>query len=169
MRTPLTAVALVLSTVTPATKIGCKVVLKPVDDERQFCGPVNAQRPAMLGSSTLARSAEISPDSAVSAVLRTCASASIAARSAVASGIGTQVTVLPLGLDDCIACPGGQPLTGCAWTACTPSKAAAPTANAHMRILISVHPLQLVDDTNIPVSGHFRLPEIVVCAPSHAR
>src|SRR5688572_29670515 len=145
MRTPLTAVELVASTVTPATKIGFKVALKPVDDERQCCGPVNAQRPAMLGSSTFARSWEISPESTVSALLRVCASASIAPRSAAVSGIGTQVTVLPLGLDDCIACPAGQPFNSCAWVACTPSKAAAATANAYMRTSIWVPPFKLLN------------------------
>jgi len=61
--------------------------VEPVDDERQFRGPVNAQRPAMLGSSIFARSSEISPESAVSALLRACASASIARCSAAARAL----------------------------------------------------------------------------------
>src|SRR5688572_394050 len=89
-------------------KFGCRVVLKPVDDERQFCGPVNTQRPAMFGSSTFARRSDTSPESAVSALLRACASALTAACSAAVSGIGTQVTVLPLGLDDCVGCQGSR-------------------------------------------------------------
>src|SRR5688572_21361306 len=115
---------------------GLKFSLKPVLDCRQLVVPLIAQRPTMLASVSWPTMLRIFSSMAC----RAAASACSAACSAAPSAIGTHLILRPLGSDDCIACPAGQPFTGCAATLCAPS-ARAIAANVLPQTLLMFPPL----------------------------
>src|SRR5687767_8250862 len=106
--------------------------VKPVLDCRQLVVPLIAQRPTMLASVSWPSILRIFSSPARRAAISAC--------SAAPSPIGTQVILRPLGSDDCIACPAGQPFTACAATLCAPS-ARAIAANVLPQTLLMFPPL----------------------------
>src|SRR5687767_12460994 len=118
-------------------------VENPVEDCKQVVVPLTAHLPTILASvgasvrasmrtlsalsaaSRAATSLVICCCSELSPACRAAASLVICCWSAAVSGIGTQVMFLPLGSEDCIACPAGHPVTFCAQAPWAPNATTA--------------------------------------------
>src|SRR5688572_1387309 len=112
-------------------------VVNPVEDYKQVVVPLTAHLPTMSASVR----ASMRALSAASAACRAFASLTICCCSAAVSGIATHVMFLPLGSEDCIACPAGHPTVLCAQASRAPSATAAAARPQRQYLPMTASPL----------------------------
>src|SRR5688500_7181781 len=116
---------------------------KPVEDCKQVVVPLTVHLPTMSASviAPTPSSASMRALSALSACCRVVASLLICCCSPAASGMATQVILLPLGSEDCIACPAGHPVTLCAQAPWAPNVTTAAARPQRQYLLMNPSPL----------------------------